>query len=285
MAALAFMAPFLQGGWGGLLFIAGVIGGNVAGWVSDLVFQSRRAPAAAGLYGLLAVCTLGMVFSLSPPTNEVVWAKDGIGLQAGDKILSIAGVKVEKGWAEIGPAVACWKPTCKDSRWNKASCSCSSSPSLAVAAEGDTDSASVGFIPARIERGGQVMDVELKDTLPVQRAGDQRSLGASPKLPLSPVVLGVLVFLISLCVIGTHGLLSGTATMDFGGRKGAATAVGIIDGFVYAGTALQSVALGYLTTRDWSFWPVFLLPFAVVGFVLLLRIWNATPARAPRAAA
>ncbi|MEK7743909.1 MAG: MFS transporter, partial [Elusimicrobiota bacterium] len=48
-------------------------------------------------------------------------------------------------------------------------------------------------------------------------------------------VLAFLVFLLSICVIGTHGLLSGTATMDFGGRKGAATAVGIIDGFVYLG--------------------------------------------------
>ena len=58
--------------------------------------------------------------------------------------------------------------------------------------------------------------------------------------------------------------------MDFGGRKGAATAVGMIDGFVYLGTGLQSVALGYLTTENWSYWPPFLLPFAVLGFVLLL---------------
>jgi OPA family glycerol-3-phosphate transporter-like MFS transporter len=65
--------------------------------------------------------------------------------------------------------------------------------------------------------------------------------------------------------------------MDFGGRKGAATAVGLIDGFVYLGTAVQSVALGFLTTRDWMYWPLFLLPFGVIGFVLLLRIWHAIP--------
>ncbi len=46
---LAFLAPFVQGGWGGLLFIAGVVGGNVAGWVSDLFFQSRRAPATRAI--------------------------------------------------------------------------------------------------------------------------------------------------------------------------------------------------------------------------------------------
>ncbi len=90
-------------------------------------------------------------------------------------------------------------------------------------------------------------------------------------------ILGLLVFLVSICVIGTHGVLSGTATMDFGGRKGAATAVGIIDGFVYLGTGFQSLALGFITMRDWLFWPVFLIPFTLIGFLLLIRIWNATP--------
>ncbi|MBI5881557.1 MAG: MFS transporter [Elusimicrobia bacterium] len=89
--------------------------------------------------------------------------------------------------------------------------------------------------------------------------------------------MGFLAFLLSICVIGTHGLLSGTATMDFGGRKGAATAVGIIDGFVYLGTGVQSLALGYITSRDWRFWPVFLMPFCLIGFALLLRIWHAKP--------
>jgi hypothetical protein len=27
----------------------------------------------------------------------------------------------------------------------------------------------------------------------------------------------------------------------------------------------------------WSWWPPFLFPFAVIGFVLLRRIWNAMP--------
>ncbi len=90
-------------------------------------------------------------------------------------------------------------------------------------------------------------------------------------------VLGLMVFLVSICVIGTHGVLSGTATMDFGGRKGAATAVGIIDGFVYLGTGFQSLALGFITMKNWLFWPIFLAPFALLGIYLLSRIWNATP--------
>jgi hypothetical protein len=145
------------------------------------------------------------------------------------------------------------------------------------ASDRNATSSGTGTINATVLRDGQLMELALKDPLPVQRAGDKRALKARPELPMSPWALGALIFVMSLCVIGTHGLLSGTATMDFGGRRAAATAVGVIDGFVYLGTALQSVALGMLTSRDWAYWPWFLLPFGVVGAVLLTRIWNAKP--------
>jgi len=93
----------------------------------------------------------------------------------------------------------------------------------------------------------------------------------------SPVVLGVLVALISISVIGTHGMLSGTATMDFGGRKAAGTAVGLIDGLVYLGTGVQSLSLGYITSTNWAYWPVFLIPFAALGIFFTITIWNAFP--------
>lgn len=273
LGALAFLAPFVQAGWGGLLMVAGVLGGNIAGWVSDLFFQSRRGPAAGGLYLFLALCTLAMGFALARPTNVVEWAEEGSGLEAGDELLAVAGVEGIDGWSEVRNAVACWEPTCDASRWDPKTCRCSTSDRVAERPALESDRA----IPATIVRGGETMEVALADPAATQRAGDLRLLGARPVLPLSPWVLGVLVFLISLCVIGTHGLLSGTATMDFGGRKGAATTVGVIDGFVYLGTGLQSIALGYLTTHDWAYWPWFLLPFAVIGFLLSLRIWNATP--------
>ncbi|MCB9595244.1 MAG: MFS transporter [Sandaracinaceae bacterium] len=271
--ALAFLAPFVQGGWGGLLFIAGVVGGNVAGWVSDLFFQSRRGPAAAGLYGLLVLLTIAMGFSLSPPTNVVMATGDGSGLEVGDRIVAIAGVEDIDGWAEVRAAVVCWEPTCRSSRWNPEECICSTSGGLAERPPVDD----ARGLPAVIERGGERVEVTLPDPAATQRAGDVRLLDARPELPLPPWVLGLIVFLMSLCVIGTHGLLSGTATMDFGGRKGAGTAVGVIDGFVYLGTALQSFSLGYLTTQDWAYWPWFLVPFAIVGFLLTTRIWNAKP--------
>jgi MFS transporter, OPA family, glycerol-3-phosphate transporter len=163
IGALACLAPFaFGGGWGGLLFVAGVIGGNVAGWCSDLFFHSRRGPTVALFYGMCVVGAIGLYFALSPTPENVG-------------------------------------------------------------------------------------------------------------------VMAALMFMMSVAVIGSHGLLSGTATMDFGGRKAAGTAVGVIDGFVYLGTGLQAVCLGELTERDWSYWPLFMLPFAVIGFLLCLRIWHAMP--------
>ncbi|MBM4159969.1 MAG: MFS transporter [Ignavibacteria bacterium] len=92
-----------------------------------------------------------------------------------------------------------------------------------------------------------------------------------------PTVLGSLVCIVSVAVIGTHGMLSGTATMDFGGRKAAATAVGLIDGLVYLGTGVQSLSLGFITMWNWSYWPVFLIPFALIGIALTRSIWHAIP--------
>lgn len=94
--------------------------------------------------------------------------------------------------------------------------------------------------------------------------------------------LGICVILISFCVIGTHGMLSGTATMDFGGRKNAGTAVGLIDGLVYLGTGTQFLVLGFLVERtelSWRLWPPFLVPFALLGALLAWRIRHAIPKR------
>lgn len=155
---------FWLNNWGLLLMLAGASGGMLAGWMSDHLFGSRRAPVAGILYSALLLAVIGMIFAL-----------DG-----------------------------------------------------------------------------------------------------------TPYLLGGLVVVISIAVIGTHGMLSGTATMDFGGRKAAATAVGLIDGLVYLGTGIQSLSLGYITSANWHYWPVFLIPFAVAGILLTLRIWHAIPSRVKR---
>ena len=92
-----------------------------------------------------------------------------------------------------------------------------------------------------------------------------------------PYALGGLCFFMAISYISAQGLMTATAAMDFGG-KAKATATGVIDGFVYIGTAAQAVSLGQITSNPdhWGWWPVFLLPFAIIGLILCLRIWHAT---------
>lgn len=96
-------------------------------------------------------------------------------------------------------------------------------------------------------------------------------------LTSSPLVVGGASVLISMAVIGVHSLMSGTAAADFGGRKATATSSGIIDGFVYLGSGIQSFSLGFLTSWDWHWWPIFLMPFALMGMVLAIKIWKELP--------
>jgi hypothetical protein len=266
--------------------VAGVIGANVAGWVSDLLFQSRRAPVAGILYAVLAVASIGMFFTMAGTSNEVSWAgapqqPGHFALRPGDRILALAGTAEASAampdfvtWDEVSRAVAAVPARgLGGARWDPARLMVTSTGTGIPAGQ----QASTGVLHARITRDGRVMAVQLEDPSPAMRAGEKRKLAAGPVLAFSPIWLGLIVFVMSIAVIGTHGLLSGTATMDFGGRKGAATAVGMIDGFVYLGTGLQSFSLGMLTTLDWSYWPAFLFPFGIVGFLLLCRIWKAIP--------
>ncbi len=102
---------------------------------------------------------------------------------------------------------------------------------------------------------------------------------------LSTPLVGWLVVFMSLCIIGVHGMLSGTASMDFGGKKNVGVAVGIIDGMVYLGTGLQALVYGFVlptgeASKDashWHLWPIIMVPVALIGLVLARRIWDAKP--------
>ena len=110
---------------------------------------------------------------------------------------------------------------------------------------------------------------------------------------VSPLV-GWLVIVMSMAVIGVHGMLSGTASMDFGGTRNVGVAVGIIDGFVYLGTAVMSFtyaallpaeqldAAGKITgpatdPANWRPWPLAMIPVAALGLWLATRVWHAYP--------
>jgi OPA family glycerol-3-phosphate transporter-like MFS transporter len=97
---------------------------------------------------------------------------------------------------------------------------------------------------------------------------------------------GSMTLLMSMAVIGVHGIFSGTATADFAGTKNTGAAVGIVDGIVYLGAGIQSFAIGNYftpvgeaakTASNWSEWPMFLIPFAFLGILFACKIWNALP--------
>ena len=106
-------------------------------------------------------------------------------------------------------------------------------------------------------------------------------------------VIELLVIFMSMCVIGVHGMLSGTASMDFGGARNVGIAAGIIDGFVYAGTACMSILYGVILPTDvvdpttgiapaadpanWRIWPLSMIPVSLIGLLLAARVWGASP--------
>ncbi len=178
---LGLTDSFVYENWGLLLCCAGILGGVVAGVISDHVFQSRRGPVAALLYGAMLVGAVALTFVYAGP------------------------------------------------------------------------------------------------------------------------LVGVTVIAMSTCVIGVHGMLSGTASMDFGGRNNTGVAVGIIDGFVYAGTAVMSFtyalvlpkseldAAGHIAgaatdPANWIGWPVAMIPVAAIGLLLATRVWSARARGGPAAA-
>lgn len=182
--ALDLKGDFIYDNWGIMLCCAGIMGGVIAGIISDHLFQSRRGPVAAVLYAGVTVGSLILLGIFDVPAFE------------------IAGVKL-------------------------------SAP-------------------------------------------------------------GIAAIFISMCVIGVHGMLSGTASMDFGGKKNVGVAVGIIDGFVYLGTGVMSLtysmvlpseefdAAGKLTgpvtdPANWKAWPISMIVVGIAGFLLATRVWNAKP--------
>jgi OPA family glycerol-3-phosphate transporter-like MFS transporter len=135
-------------------------------------------------------------------------------------------------------------------------------------------------------------------------------VGSIAIVPLfaAPYAIGWVVAMMSMAIIGVHGMLTATASADFAGKKNTGVAVGLIDGFVYVGSMMQSFIYGsYLPVskiRDpigcvvdgipvtyyrfvsnpeaknidnWTIWPYAMIPIALVGFLLTLRIWNAKP--------
>ncbi len=116
------------------------------------------------------------------------------------------------------------------------------------------------------------------------------SNGAPTRLA-GPVAAALFLVILSFFVNGAHGMVGGAASMDFGGKKAAATAAGLFDGMQYIAGSVVGVALGGILDKwGWGVWPFAPVPFALFGALVMRRLWHALPggshgAPAPVAAA
>ena len=82
----------------------------------------------------------------------------------------------------------------------------------------------------------------------------------------------------SFAISIVHSMLSGTASMDFGGKRAAATAAGLFDGMQYVGGSFVGLGMGWMLDKfGWESWGISMVGFAVLGGILMAALWNARP--------
>ncbi len=97
----------------------------------------------------------------------------------------------------------------------------------------------------------------------------------------TPALAAYMIGITCVWIFGVHGMLTGTASMDFGGTKGAATVAGMLDGVQYLASGLTGFLLGHFLDKwGWGTWTFMIMPFSLVGALLMLRLWNESPMRA-----
>ncbi len=75
-AVLGLKSGFVYANWGLLLCCAGILGGVVAGVISDHLFQSRRGPVAVLLYGVMLVGAALLCFTYTTPDRRLAGDRD-----------------------------------------------------------------------------------------------------------------------------------------------------------------------------------------------------------------
>ena len=102
-------------------------------------------------------------------------------------------------------------------------------------------------------------------------------------LPADRLMLGGCFFLIGFFLFAPDSLISGTAAIDFGTKKGASTAAGLINGCGSVGAIVGGTLPGLLHDRlGWNGLLQILAASALIAGCLLAPKWNATPAKVSR---
>ena len=130
---------------------------------------------------------------------------------------------------------------------------------------GGASSIAVGLITDRISSGNRVALFVPAMTVCAVALGALAFATSRHDLTLSLSAIGATAF----CLLGPYTLLAGAIAMDMGGRKGSATAAGLIDTAGYLGGTLSGFAIGRLAeTGGWA--SVFQLMAAVAGVVVVI---------------
>lgn len=90
--------------------------------------------------------------------------------------------------------------------------------------------------------------------------------------------MGASLFAIGFLLFGPDSLLVATAPVDFGRKKGASTAVGLVNGFGSVGAVLGGSLPGYISDRfGWNVLFCVLAGCVLVSALILIPRWNSLP--------
>jgi len=142
---------------------------------------------------------------------------------------------------------------------------------LAIVAAGVAGAFLAGFVSDKVFRSRRPPVAFIGYTLQVV------SLAVVWRAPSIELVVGAFI-LNSFAISMVHSMLSGTASMDFGGKRAGATAAGMFDGMQYIGGSIMGYGMGsLLDAYGWGVWGPSMILFAFIGAVLMIKLWNAVP--------
>lgn len=92
------------------------------------------------------------------------------------------------------------------------------------------------------------------------------------------LVISGLLFIIGFLLYGPDSLISGTAALDFGTKKGASTASGLINGLGSIGAIIGGTIPGFFKESwGWDGVFVFLAVSVLIACIIMIPKWNALP--------
>jgi len=244
------------------LFIVGILGGMSAGIVSDKFFDSRRPPVAGLCYIGMFVFLIILGILGSPAVMPTSPARDYYAAVT-EPALAAAKDRDDIKAARVGLDAAAVKDIARETARQSGYADYDALP---------------GAVRRNMEQVTGVESFSGKPKARVQVAFEQVKFLVGHESSWLYILSTLVALMVGFFFVGTHGLLSGTSSMDFGGKKAAGTAAGLIDGMVYLGSGVSGFFLGTMVDKyGWNLWAYLLVPGAVAGFILTLFIWNAKP--------